>query len=85
MNPLFLQINYEKIVGKGEEMVGKRIKEYLVSNGIKQSFLAEKTGLTTMVIYDICNNGRKIDVVEYHKICKALNVPFEMFLKEGEE
>lgn len=66
-------------------MVGKRIKEYLVSNGIKQTFVAEKTGLTTMVISDICNNGRKIDIVEYYKICKALNVPLETFLKEGEE
>lgn len=66
-------------------MVGKRIKEYLVSNGIKQTFVAEKTGLTTMVISDICNNGRKIDIVEYYKICKALNVPLKTFLEEGEE
>ena len=66
-------------------MVGKRIKEYLVSNGIKQTFVAEKTGLSTMVISDICNNGRKIDIVEYYKICKALNVPLETFVKEGEE
>ena len=66
-------------------MVGKRIKEYLVSNGIKQAFIAEKTGLTPMVISDICNNGRKIDIVEYYKICKALNVPLETFVKEGEE
>ena len=66
-------------------MVGKRIKEYLVSNGIKQKFLADKTGLTTMVISDICNNGRKIDIVEYYKICKALNVPMETFVEECEE
>lgn len=66
-------------------MVGKRIKEYLVSNGIKQTFVAEKTGLSTMVISDICNNGRKIDIVEYYKICKALNVPLETFVEEGEE
>ena len=82
--PIFLQINYEKIVGKGEQMVGKRIKEYLVSNGIKQSFVAEKTGLSTMVISDICNKDRRIDCMEYYKICKALNVPLETFLEEGE-
>ena len=64
-------------------MVGKKIKQYLVDNGIKQTFLAEKTGLSQMVISDICNRDRKIDVVEYAKICKALNVPFETFL-EGE-
>lgn len=65
-------------------MVGKRIKEYLVSNGIKQSFVAEKTGLSTMVISDICNKDRRIDCMEYYKICKALNVPLETFLEEGE-
>lgn len=66
-------------------MVGIRIKEYLNANGIKQSFVAEKTGLSAMVISDICNGNRKIDVVEYYKICKVLNVPFETFLEEGEE
>ena len=65
-------------------MVGKRIKEYLISNGIKQSFVAEKTGLSTMVISDICNKDRRIDCMEYYKICKALNVPLETFLEEGE-
>lgn len=65
-------------------MVGKRIKEYLVSNGIKQTFVAEKTGLTIMAINDICNNGRKIDIIEYYKICKALNVPLETFVEKGE-
>lgn len=64
-------------------MVGKRIKQYLIDNGIKQIFLVEKTGLTQMVISAICNRGRRIDIVEYAKICKALNVPLETFL-EGE-
>ena len=64
-------------------MVGKRIKEYLKENGIKQTFVAEKSGLSNSVISDICTKGRKIDVVEYYKICKVLNVPLETFL-EGE-
>lgn len=62
-------------------MVGRKIKEYLIANGIKQTFLAEKTGLSQMVISDICNKDRKIDVVEYYKICQALGVPFETFLE----
>lgn len=66
-------------------MIGKRIKEYLVQNGIKQTFLAEKTGLSDSIISDICIKNRKIDCVEYWKICKALNVPFETFLEEREE
>lgn len=63
-------------------MVGRRIKEYLKENGIKQTFVAEKSGLSNSVISDICSRGRKIDVVEYYKICKALNVPLETFLDE---
>ena len=63
-------------------MVGARIKEYLNENGIKQTFLAEKTGLTNSVISDICIHDRKIDVLEYYKICKALNLPLDYFLKE---
>ena len=51
-------------------MVGKRIKDYLESNGIKQSFVAEKVG---------------IPASQLSEICKVLNVPFETFLEEGEE
>lgn len=61
-------------------MVGKKISEYLVANGIKQTFLADKTGMTSSVISDICNSKRKIDCIEYFKICKALNLPLEYFM-----
>ena len=77
-----MQNNYEKIVEKGEKRVGKKIKESLTSNGITQTFVAEKTGLSAMAISDICNKDRKIDIVEYYKICKALNVPLETFLED---
>lgn len=63
-------------------MVGIRIKNYLIENGIKQSFLADKTGMSNSIISDICLGNRKIDCVEYYKICKALNVPFETFLED---
>lgn len=66
-------------------MVGKRIKEYLLSNGIKQSFVAEKVGIPASQLSEICNQGRTIDCVLYYKICKTLNVPYETFLEEGEE
>lgn len=66
-------------------MVGAKIKEYLAEKGIKQSFLAQKTGLTDHAISDICNRDRRIDCMEYYKICKALDVPLETFLEEGEE
>lgn len=62
-------------------MVGEKIKKYLQDNGIKQTFLAEKTGLSNSQISDICINDRKIDCVEYYKICRALNLPLEYFME----
>jgi transcriptional regulator with XRE-family HTH domain len=63
-------------------MVGARIKNYLNENGIKQSFLVQKTGLTPSIVSDICNAERRIDVGEYYKICQALNVPLDTFLED---
>jgi len=62
-------------------LIGERIKEYLRENGIKQSFLVEKTGLTHSQVSDICNNDRKLDCVEYYKICKALNLSLDHFMQ----
>lgn len=63
-------------------MVGKRIKKYLDSKGIKQNFLVEKTSMNANQISDICNSSRKIDCVEYYEICKALDVPLDFFMKD---
>lgn len=65
----------------GEQVIGGKIKIYLKDNGIKQSFVAEKSGLTESIISDICNEKRKVDVIEYYKICKALQVPLNYFLE----
>lgn len=65
-------------------MVGIKIGQYLTDNGIKQSFVADKVGIAKSQMSDICTKGRTVDCVLYYKICKALNVPLEMFL-EGEE
>lgn len=64
-------------------MVGKRIREYLLNNGIKQGFVAEKVGITNAKMSEICNKGRSIECEVYYRICKVLNVPFETFM-EGE-
>lgn len=63
-------------------MVGLRIGQYLTDNGIKQSFVADKVGITKPQMSDICTKGRSVDCVTYYKICKVLNVPFETFLEK---
>ena len=62
-------------------MVGARIKEYLNAKGIKQVYVAEKTGLTPTQLSNIFNKNEKINVVEYAKICKALDVSLDTFLE----
>lgn len=56
-------------------MIGKRIKEYLVERGIKQVYVADKTGIPPQIISAMLNESRNIDAVEYYKICSALNIP----------
>ena len=62
--------------------MGEKIKKYLDDHGISQAFLAKQTGLTYQVISDICTQGRKIECVEYFKICQALGIPLEYFFTE---
>jgi len=66
-------------------MVGARIKKYLEEHGIKQSFVADKVGLTASQMSDICIKDRSIDCLVYYKICKVLNVPLESFLEDVSE
>lgn len=61
--------------------MGKKIKEYLLQHGIKQTFLVKQTGLSKRVINDICTHDRKVECTEYYKICKALDLPFEFFFE----
>ena len=65
-------------------MVGQRIKAYLEDNGIKQVFLSDKTGIPSMVLSNMFSGQRKIEVMEYYKICQALKVDLLTFLVDGE-
>ena len=53
--------------------VQSRIAQYISDNGIKQSFIVEKTGLSKNVISAIVNLDRKMSADEYELIVKALN------------
>ncbi len=53
--------------------VQERVSEYVLNNGIKQSFIVEKTGLNKDVISAILNKRRKMSADEFEIICRALN------------
>lgn len=65
-------------------MVGQRVKAYLTENGIKQSFLSEKTGISAQTLAAILSGSRKLEVMEYYRICQALKVDMLTFLADGE-
>lgn len=63
--------------------VQKRIASYIADNGIKQSFIADKTGIDKAVISAIMTNKRKMSADEYELIVKALNkTPNDFMLLE---
>ena len=60
-------------------MRGSDIKEYLIENGIKQSYVSEKTGIPAPILNMMLNDNRKIEANEYMRICDAIGVPLEQF------
>lgn len=62
-------------------MQGSDIKRYLEANGIKQTFLSEKTKIPTSILNAMLNDSRKIEVNEYMVICNALSLPLDYFAK----
>lgn len=63
-------------------MVGKNIKAYIDERGIKQSFIAEKTGISNSVLSKMLSGDYTITATNYYNICKALDVPMEKFFEE---
>jgi len=67
-------------------VVGEKIKNYLEQNGIKQTFLSEKTGIPMAKLNLSLNGKRRLDFDEYVNICSALALRTDFFLeaKKGE-
>ena len=65
--------------------IGIRLKSYLDQNGIKYSFVAEKANIAPPAMSLILAGTRDIKVLDYYRICKALQVPLEKFIDEEDE
>ena len=61
--------------------VGQRIKKYMNDNGIKQTFVSEKTGIPNPKLCASLNGKRRLQFEEYELICGALSVGTDMFLE----
>ena len=60
--------------------VAQRIKEYIESNGLKQTFVAEKSGIDIATLNAILNGKIRLTVDRLKLICEALDVKPEFFL-----
>ena len=55
------------------------LKQYLDDKGLKQKFIAEKTGISETALSAILAGKRKCSLDEYIKLCQFLAVPFMSF------
>jgi len=70
---------------KFDKIVAERIATYCKANDISLRKLAKAAGLTNNQIYFITTNRGIISLEQYIKICKALNEPFEFFIRNIKE
>ena len=64
-----------------DEKVAERINVYIRRNGYRVSNIAEKAGFTYNQLYQILKKNQLIKLSDYIRICNALEVPFEKFVK----
>lgn len=70
------------VVSSSNLTVGGKIKQYMLSKGISQSFISSKTGIQVGVLNAILNSKRKLYAEEYFAICEVLDVQLAMFKAE---
>lgn len=59
--------------------INERLKVYVAENGIKQVYIAQKTGLTPDTVSRMLNGSRRILADEFLLICNALNIDPNIF------
>ena len=61
--------------------VGEKIKRYIEENGISQTDISKKTGITKPKLNLALNGNRRLTFPEYEMICWVLNVNTDKFLQ----
>ena len=65
-------------------MTGSKIKKYLISKGISQTYVANKTGIPISTLNAVLNGNRKLLAEEYFVICQVLDVPLDNFMGQDQ-
>ena len=61
--------------------VGMKIKTYLDSKGISQTFVSTKSGIPVVKLNLVLNGKRRLTLSEYETICWAIGVGVDTFLE----
>lgn len=61
--------------------IGKKIRIYLIENGLSQKWLAEKTNIALPKLNASLNEKRKLPADEFVSIISILNVDANTFIK----
>lgn len=60
-------------------MIAKAIRDYLISRGIKQTYIAEKCGWSKQKVNCSIHGKQKISADDYRAICEAIGAPYDYF------
>lgn len=61
--------------------INRKLKQYLKDHGIKQVWLAQKTGIGKIALSQILSENRILTSEEFLKICEILKLNSEYFLE----
>lgn len=66
---------------EGDKMFNfKKMKSFFEEQGVKQKFIAQKTGIAEATLSLIMQGKRKYTIEEYVKICKFAGCSFDAFI-----
>lgn len=67
------------------EKLLRLLKEIRQERGIRQTELADRLGVPQSFVSKYESGDRRLDILELRKVCEAIGVPFEEFIRELEE
>lgn len=63
--------------------IALELRNYLLTHGIKQTFVAEKCGWSKQKVNCIFNGKQRLTAEDFSSICKAIDAPYELFLNSA--
>ena len=62
-------------------MIAEQIRKYIEEKGIKQTAIANATGMSKVAVSETLNGNRTLTAEEMKRICMFLEVPCERFFE----